>query len=110
MVDDLTVRQTSDGFVMVERRNSHGAFLRVSPTNGKVKIVTPSVQVSPLTFFCIQSFPLCHQATASLGEASHFFLRSGQKRLHYDGNSGAFVVRSSGQSAGFDEQGNLKIY
>jgi len=95
VVDDLSVRQTTDGFVMVERRNSDGsrAFISVSPTNGKLKVETPSVQ-----------------ASASLGEESHFFLRFGQKRLHYNGNSGDFVVRSSGQSAGFDEEGNLKIY
>jgi len=92
-VDDLAVRQSTDGLVTVERRSSDGSFLRVSPTNGKVKLVTPSVQ-----------------ASASLGEESHFFLRSGQKRLHYNGNTGVFVVRSSGQSAGFNEVGNLEIH
>ena len=50
VVDDLSIRQADDGFVMVEKSNSDGsrAFLRVSPTNGKLKVWTPSVQVSSL--------------------------------------------------------------
>ena len=60
MVDDLSVRQTTDGFVMVERRNSDGsrAFISVSPTNGKLKVETPSVQVSSVTLVFLQPFIL----------------------------------------------------
>ena len=54
MVDDLSIRQADDdGFVMVGKSSSDGsrAFLRVSPTNGKLKVWTPSVQVKTYHYF-----------------------------------------------------------
>ena len=53
MVDDLSIRQADDGFVMVGKSNRDGsrAFLRVSPTNGKLKVWTPSVQVKTYHYF-----------------------------------------------------------
>ena len=53
LVGDLSIRQATDGYVMLERRNTNGSksFLRVSPTNGKLKVETPSVQVGSLTLF-----------------------------------------------------------
>ena len=50
------------------------------------------------------------QATASKGEESHFFLRSGVRRLHYTGSTKVLMVRSYGHTAGFDQAGNLRIF
>ena len=50
------------------------------------------------------------QVTASLGGESHLFLRSKDRRLHYNGASGVFTVRNAGHSAGFDEDGELRIF
>ena len=47
---------------------------------------------------------------ASLGEESHLFLRAGDRRLHYSGQSSVFTVRNAGHSAGFDEAGVLRIF
>ena len=44
--------------------------------------------------------------TVSLGEESHLFLRSKDRRLHYNGARGVFIIRNAGPSAGFDEDGN----
>ena len=50
------------------------------------------------------------KVTASLGDESHMFLRSKDRRLHYNGNTGVFIVRNAGHSAGFDEDGELRIF
>jgi hypothetical protein len=47
-------------------------------------------------------------ATASLGDESHLFVKSNDRRLHYNGK--AFVIRNAGHSAGFDEKGQLRIW
>ena len=50
------------------------------------------------------------QVTASRGEEAHFFVKSGERRIHYTGATKVMMVRSYGHSAGFDEAGNLRIY
>ena len=50
------------------------------------------------------------QMTASLGTESHLFLRSMDRRLHYSGETKVFTVRNAGHSAGFDEEGILRIF
>ena len=50
------------------------------------------------------------QVTVSLGDERHLFLRSKDRRLHYNGASGVFTVRNNGDSAGFDEYGELRIF
>ena len=88
------VRQTRDGLVTVERRaGGDTLLLRTSPNNGKVRFESRLVAV-----------------TASLGEDSHLFLRAGDRRLHYNGQSTVFTARNAGHSAGFDEAGMLRIF
>ena len=53
---------------------------------------------------------LYYQATGSLGEEGHFYVRSDSRRLHYTGPSNLFMVRSQSQNAGFDEEGKLRIF
>ena len=92
--DVAGVQQTPDGLVSVERFVDSDCFLlKASPANGKVRVNS--------TFL---------QTTDSLGEESHVFLRSGDRRLHYSGRSTVFTVRQSGHSAGFDETGSLRIF
>ena len=50
------------------------------------------------------------QMTASLGAESHLFLRSNDRRFHYSGETKVFTVRNAGHSAGFDEEGSLRIF
>ena len=47
-IGDVFIQQTEDGFVMVDRRERDGSrvILRVSPSNGKMKLFTSSAQVS----------------------------------------------------------------
>ena len=68
-------------------------WIKTSPNNGMVRFDSRMVQV-----------------TASLGQGSHMFLRSGDRRLHYCGQSAVFTVRNAGHSAGFDETGVLRIF
>jgi len=92
---DVFIQQTMDGLVIVERRLEGGGFvsIKASPSNGKIRLNSDFVQV-----------------TASLGEESHLFLRSKDRRLHYNGGNGVFTVRNAGHSAGFDEGGELRIF
>ena len=86
--------QTRDGLVTVERQAGGVKLLmRASPNNGKVRFDSRLVQL-----------------TASLGQESHLFLRAGDRRLHYSGQSAVFTVRNAGHSAGFDEAGVLRIF
>ena len=89
------IQQTEDGLVIVERETQQGDkfLLKSSPSNGKVKLNSPFVQM-----------------TASLGTESHLFLRSMDRRLHYSGETKVFTVRNAGHSAGFDEEGILRIF
>ena len=88
------MRQTRDGLVTVKRQQGEDQILiKSSPNNGKVRFDSRMVQV-----------------TASLGQESHMFLRSGDRRLHYCGQSTVFTVRNAGHSAGFGEPGALKIF
>ena len=94
MIGGISVRQTRDGLVTVERQiGGDKLLIRTSPNNGKVKFYSKLVQV-----------------TASLGQESHLFLRAGDRRLHYSGQSNVFTVRNAGHSAGFDEAGVLRIF
>jgi len=90
----LSVSQTLDGLVSVTKeQQGERVTLKVSPNNGKVKVVSRSLL-----------------ATASLGQDSHMFLRDGDRRLHYSAQSSVFTVRNAGHSAGFDEEGVLNIF
>jgi len=93
--NDVFVQQTADGLVIIERTMENGVkiSMRASPSNGKIRMDSHFVQV-----------------TASLGDESHMFLRSKDRRLHYNGNTGVFIVRNAGHSAGFDEDGELRIF
>ena len=76
----------------VERKIGDEVFvLKSSPNNGKVRLQS--------SFFYV---------TASEGEDAHLFIKSNDRRIHHDG--GVFAVRNAGHSAGFDEQGKLKIW
>ena len=48
--------------------------------------------------------------TASLGMESHLLLRSRERRLYYSGETKVFTVRNARPSAGFDEEGSLRIF
>ena len=96
VIGDLNVTQTKDGLVTMEREVracNTKLVMKASPNNGKVRFDSRLVQV-----------------TASLGEESHLFLRAGDRRLHYSGQSSVFTVRNAGHSAGFDEAGVLRIF
>lgn len=41
-------------------------------------------------------------------EASHLFVRRGERRLHYDGSY--FILRNGGHSAGFDDHNEFKVF
>ena len=47
-LEDILVRQTTDGYVMVWRKSQDvsKAFLSASPSNGKLKVGTGFIQVS----------------------------------------------------------------
>ena len=76
----------------VERRYGNLKFLmKSSPANGKIRMESAFLY-----------------ATASLGPDSHLFVRSNSRRIHYNGST--FVVRNGTQSAGFDEQSQLKLW
>ncbi|CAH2227950.1 jg23991 [Pararge aegeria aegeria] len=72
-------------------RCSHKYQLRTSPSNGSASITSPFLH-----------------CTASLGQTQHLFVRRGERRMHFDGNS--FIVRNGGHSAGFDDKNQLKVY
>ncbi|GLV41667.1 wurstfest [Carabus blaptoides fortunei] len=89
IINQVRVSQTVDGLVRIDRNN--GQYnLRTSPSNGSAGISTPFVH-----------------CTGSSGEAGHLFVRRGERRMHYSGNT--FIVRNAGHSAGFDDN-ELKIY
>ena len=77
VIGGISVTQTRDGLVTVERQTGGvKLIIRTSPNNGKVRFDSGLVQL-----------------TASLGQESHLFLRSGDRRLHYSGQSAVFTVR-----------------
>jgi len=95
ILGQIFIQQTDDGLVIVEREDQQGnkISLRSSPSNGKVKVDSNFVQM-----------------TASLGSESHMFFRSLARRLHYSGETKVFTVRNAGHSAGFDQDGCLRIF
>ncbi|CAH0716549.1 unnamed protein product, partial [Brenthis ino] len=90
IINNVRVSQTADGLVRVHRC-SHKYQLRTSPSNGSASITSPFLH-----------------CTASLGQTQHLFVRRGERRMHFDGNS--FIVRNAGHSAGFDDKNQLKVY
>jgi len=92
---EIFIQQMFDGLVIIERtmEDKSKISIKSSPSNGKIRLDSDFVQV-----------------TASLGDDSHMFLRSRDRRLHYNGGSGVFMVRNAGHSAGFDEEGELRIF
>ena len=95
VIGPVFIQQTEDGLVIVVRETQQGDkfTIKTSPSNGKVKVDSWFVQM-----------------TASLGMESHLFLRSKDRRLHYSGETKVFTVRNAGHSAGFDEEGSLRIF
>jgi len=95
VIGPVFIQQKEDGLVIVEKKTQHGnkIVLKSSPSNGKIKYETRSLQM-----------------TASMGTESHLFLRSMDRRLHYNGETMVFTVRNAGHSAGFDEKGSLRIF
>ncbi|KAJ8737000.1 hypothetical protein PYW07_000271 [Mythimna separata] len=90
IINNVRVSQTADGLVRIHRC-SHKYQLRTSPSNGSASITSPFLH-----------------CTASLGQTQHLFVRRGERRMHFDGNS--FIVRNAGHSAGFDDKNQLKVY
>ncbi|XP_075210361.1 wurstfest [Lycorma delicatula] len=90
IINNIRISQTPDGLVRIAR-NSNKYQIRTSPTNGTASLTTPFLH-----------------CTASMGQTSHLFVRRGERRMHYDGNS--FIVRNAGHSAGFDDKNQLKVY
>jgi len=95
VIGPVFIQQKEDGLVIVEKETQRGnkIVLKSSPSNGKIKYETSSLQM-----------------TASMGQESHLFLRSMDRRLHYNGETMVFSVRNAGHSAGFDEKGSLRIF
>ncbi|TRY61560.1 hypothetical protein TCAL_04192 [Tigriopus californicus] len=91
-INGVLIKQTRDGYVSVERKNGLEVFdLRTSPNNGTVRFQSSFLYV-----------------TGSMGKEAHVFVKSKERRIHYNGAS--FVVRNGGHSAGFNEFGVLKIW
>jgi hypothetical protein len=89
---DIIITQTQDGLVSVERRYGREVFvLKTSPSNGKARLGNSFMYV-----------------TASMGQEAHLFVKSNDRRIHYNGS--AFVVRNAGHSAGFDDDNKLRIW
>ena len=95
VIGPVFVQQKEDGLIIVEKETQYGnkVVLKSSPSNGKIKFESNSVQM-----------------TASMGKESHLFIRSSDRRLHYNGETMVFTVRNAGHSAGFDEKGSLRIF
>jgi len=92
LINGVSIKQTADGLVTVDRQHGNEKFsLRTSPSNGKVRLGSSFLYL-----------------TASMGEEAHVFIKSNERRIHYNGS--AFVVRNAGHSAGFDESGLLRIW
>ena len=71
------VRQKDDGLVTIERTFGNERFLlKVSPNNGKARMESSFIHL-----------------TASLGLDSHLFVKSGDRRMHYSGQTNLFNVR-----------------
>jgi len=91
-INNVNIRQTRDGLVTIDRKLGNELFsLRTSPSNGKVRLSSSFIYL-----------------TASMGDEAHVFVKSNERRIHYNG--AAFVVRNAGHSAGFDETGLLRIW
>ncbi len=67
-------------------------------------LLSPASRINCQTYFQ-SSFVYI---TASVGPEAHIFVKSGERRLHHNGD--IFVVRNAGHSAGFDERGDVKIW
>jgi len=95
VIGPVFIQQKEDGLVIVEKETQYGnkVVIKSSPSNGKIKYETSNLQM-----------------TASMGKESHLFLRSTDRRLHYNGETMVFTVRNAGHSAGFDERGSLRIF
>lgn len=92
IINNVCIKQTNDGLVCVERKHGTEHFLlRSSPNNGKSKAQSSFLYM-----------------TASSGQEAHLFVKSKERRIHYNGE--VFVVRNAGHSAGFDAAGQLKIW
>jgi len=91
----IFIQQFSDGMVMVEIKGEGGSRLRLrtSPGNGRLRFESNFVQV-----------------TASLGEQSHFYVKSGTRNIHYNAVNNVFKLRCASHQVGFDEEGTLRIY
>ena len=95
IIGQIFIQQMEDGLVVIEKNTEKGnkIIARSSPSNGKVKVDSDFVHM-----------------TASLGPESHMFIRSLNRRLHYSGETMVFTARNAGHSAGFDNEGNLRIF
>jgi len=94
IIGQIFIQQMEDGLVVIEKNVENDKIIvKSSPSNGKVKVDSQFVHV-----------------TASLGAESHMFIRSMNRRLHYSGETKVFTVRNAGHSAGFDEEGSLRIF
>ena len=94
MFGSIFIQQKDDGLVILERKMEDGekVLFMSSPSNGKIKVDSKL------------------RLTASVGLECHLFLRSQDRRLHYSGETKVFTVRNAGNSAGFDEEGSLRIF
>lgn len=87
----LTYNSVIQGILCRVSRNNNKYQLRTSPSNKTASITTPYLH-----------------CTASSGQTSHLFVRRGERRMHFDGTT--FIVRNAGHSAGFNDNGQLKVY
>ena len=99
--------------VVVERTGEDGSVvkLRTSPGNGKFRFESNLVQVGDdvgRSRNC--SFSSLLKVTASLGEYSHFYVRSAPRTIHYNAIDNVFRLRCASHEVGFDQEGTLKIF
>ena len=99
--------------VVVERKGERGTITRLksSPGNGRLRFDSSFVQVGDKkSEEELRIYLFFYQVTASLGEYSHFFVRSGSRKIHYNAINKVFMLRCDSHEVGFDEEGSLKIY
>ena len=107
VIGKVFIQQTACGLVIVEREVEGDEqasswwrkfVFRTDPSNGMVQFDSPFVSM-----------------TASLGDTdtetqSHMFFKSGDRTLHYSGQTKGFKIGNGGKSAGIDEEGRFRIF
>lgn len=107
VINAVSIKQMEDGFVSVERVHGQEHFLmKTSPSNGSTYFKSSFLHV---TASMTESDRVDRQ-NDELSQKGHLFVKSNDRRLHYNGKTGSLVVRNAGHSAGFDDNCQLTLW